>query len=234
MVSSRWVLGSSKGIAAVLHQQHHEEADQDQPQRGRRRSVHSRRQGGPEHAVAGKVRRRARASTMKAKKTVGSARQEKVTSRAAPIPSKLEPVSRAAAGGEKACQAEEVDEEDQVAAEGDRGRQAAEGDEQGGQHRHRQPDHRPGAKDPGGGLAEDEALAQELQEIEVGLQQGCPDPAGEERPWSCRSPPAAKEKEEEAEADEAGLCRIMSASQKGRPSPAARTEPGRCRAGKRR
>ncbi len=43
---------------------------------------------------------------------VGSARQEKVTSRAAPIPSKLEPVSRAAAAVKEARQAEEVDEED--------------------------------------------------------------------------------------------------------------------------
>ncbi len=37
-----------------------------------------------------------RASTTKMTNRVGSARQEKVASRAAPMPSKLEPVSRAA------------------------------------------------------------------------------------------------------------------------------------------
>jgi hypothetical protein len=60
-----------------------------------------------------------RVSTISPKKSAGSVRQEKVTSRAPPMPSKAEPVSKCRGDGEEASQAEEVGEEHQIAFERD-------------------------------------------------------------------------------------------------------------------
>ena len=94
MVSSRWVFGSSKGM-----RQFSAKSTTKSPVKSRRSEAPVAPQiAGVTWCSIG-VRLMVPESlvrVIRAKNRVGSARQEKVTSRAAPIPSKAEPVSRAA------------------------------------------------------------------------------------------------------------------------------------------
>ena len=93
--------------AAVLGEQDDEPAQQDQRERGTRRrpsaSQTSRRACPTATATPTSLAR-----TSRPRNSAGSARQAKVTSRAAPIPSNAEPVSRAAGDGEEPAQAQQV------------------------------------------------------------------------------------------------------------------------------
>ncbi len=99
---------------------------------------------------------------------------------AAPMPSNAEPVSRAAEAVKNrprpsryASRIRSPVNEIGPAGIGQR-------DQQHGEHRRHQADHRPGPEHPGRGRAEDRALPEELDEIVVRLQDRRTDPAGEQ------------------------------------------------------
>jgi hypothetical protein len=81
--------------------------------------------------------------------------------------------------GEEAPEPERVGEEDEVPVEAHGRRVAAERHEQGGEERGDQGDDRSGEEDPGGRAAEDHALARQLDEVEVRLEERRPDTAAE-------------------------------------------------------
>src|SRR5207244_2034870 len=94
MVSSRWVLGSSNGMrefsASRITNQLATTRTSDAP------AVNHPADQGASSIGQSESERDSLAITRRPKKSAGSASEAKLTSRAAPIPSKAEPVSRAA------------------------------------------------------------------------------------------------------------------------------------------
>ena len=95
MVSSRWVFGSSNGIRLFSARRTTNQLSRTAASAGVALAQVA-AMAGPSMPEREKEPE-ARASTRRPKNRAGSARQEKVASRALPIPSKAEPVSSAAA-----------------------------------------------------------------------------------------------------------------------------------------
>ena len=140
----------------------------------RRARLVPRRRGARVERARQRQRSPLRVSASMPKRRAGSTRAEKVTSRAAPIPSNGEPVSMAAAATKNRREREHADEEDHVSRERNDGGPPSEGqEERGDDGRHDRQDG-PGQKHPGRRAAHDESLPQELREVEIDLQERRP------------------------------------------------------------
>ncbi len=122
-----------------------------------------------------------RASATNATSNAGSASAEKNTSRLAPMPSKLDPVSSAATTVKNRITPSKPAKSRKSAGNAISAGKCPNGISMAAVNHRRQPQHRPGAEQPRGRAAVNRAFLQQLPQIKIGLQQRRAASPGKER-----------------------------------------------------